>query len=165
MGEEKGKPASSNPRLEVSPMKLEGNLLLMKTLDDAWNAQDWETFKKRHAEHVAVYWPGQPDPTKGRHDHEAEAVEFFKTFPDNRVENDPYMILFGSGEWTCSVAKFGGTMKGPMNGPDGKVIPPTNRRFEVEFCTVAHWKNGEIVEEKLFYDLVGMLRQIGVMPG
>lgn len=30
------------------------------------------------------------------------------------------------------------------------------------FCTVAHWVNGEIVEEKLFYDLVGLLRQIGV---
>jgi hypothetical protein len=29
--------------------------------------------------------------------------------------------------------------------------------------TVAHWKNGEIVEEKLFYDLVGLLKQIGVM--
>jgi len=35
-----------------------------------------------------------------------------------------------------------------------------NRGFE--FRTVAHWKNGEIIEEKLFYDLVG-LEQIGVM--
>jgi hypothetical protein len=33
----------------------------------------------------------------------------------------------------------------------------------VEFCTVALWKNGEIIEEKLFYDLVGLLKQIGVM--
>jgi hypothetical protein len=30
---------------------------LMKTLDDAWNSRDWETFKKRHAENVTVYWP------------------------------------------------------------------------------------------------------------
>ena len=42
------------------------NLELMKTLDDAWNAQDWEVFRKRHAEVTAVYWPGQPDPTRGR---------------------------------------------------------------------------------------------------
>jgi ketosteroid isomerase-like protein len=40
---------------------------------------------------------------------------------------------------------------------------PTNKKFHIEFCTVAHWKNGEIIEEKLFYDLVGLLRQIGVM--
>jgi SnoaL-like polyketide cyclase len=46
---------------------------------------------------------------------------------------------------------------------DGKLIAPTNKKFHIEFCTVAHWKNGEIIEEKLFYDLVGLLKQIGVM--
>jgi len=24
---------------------------------------------KRHAENVAVYWPGQPEPTRGLHEH------------------------------------------------------------------------------------------------
>lgn len=142
---------------------IERNLELMKTLDDAWNSKDWETFKKRHAENVAVYWPGKSEPTRGRHSHEEEAIEFFKTFPDNKVHNDPYKILFGQGDWTCSVAKFTGTMKGPMKAPDGKMIPPTNKNFEVEFCTVAHWnENGEIVEEKLFYDSVSLMQQIGL---
>lgn len=30
-------------------MSIEENLNLMKTLDDLWNAQDWQTFRKRHA--------------------------------------------------------------------------------------------------------------------
>jgi hypothetical protein len=30
--------------------------------------------------------------------------------------------------------------------------PATNKPFELEFCTIARWKDGEIVEEKLFYD-------------
>jgi hypothetical protein len=56
------------------------------------------------------------------------------------------------------------TMTGPMTMADGTVIAPTNKSFEVDFCTVAHWnENGEIVEENLFYDLMGMLKQIGVM--
>jgi len=113
------------------------NQRLMKTLDDAWNSQDWDTFNSRHAENVAVYWPGQPVPTTGRHDHKAESIEFFKTFPDNHIDNDPYKVLFSQGDWTCSVARFTGTMKGPMRGPDGRMIPATNKRFEVEFCTVA----------------------------
>jgi ketosteroid isomerase-like protein len=54
-------------------------------------------------------------------------------------------------------------MRGSMKGAEGKLIAPTNKKFHIEFCTVAHWKNGEIVEEKLFYDLVGLLKQIGVM--
>jgi hypothetical protein len=145
-------------------MSVEENLKLMKTLDDAWNSQDWAVFKKRHAEKTAIYWPGQPDPTKGRKNHHDEAVEFFKTFPDNHIVNNPYKIMLGQGDYTCTVADFSGTMKGPMKGAGGKVIPPTNKSFKVEFCTVAHWnKNGEILEERLFYDLVGLMKQIGLM--
>ncbi len=72
-------------------------------------------------------------------------------------------MLFGQGDWTCSVADFTGTFKGPMTGPDGTTIPPNGRSFRVEFCTVAHWKNGEIVEEKLFYDTISMMQQLGLM--
>jgi hypothetical protein len=143
-------------------MGVKENLELMRTLDDAWNNQDWEVFRKRHAGKTAVYWPGQPEPTRGRDNHEVEAKEFFKIFPDNHIANDPYKILFGDGDWTCSVADFTGTMKGPMTS-EGKVIPPTNKSFKVEFCTVAHWKKGEILEERLFYDLVGLMKQIGLM--
>lgn len=143
-------------------MSVEKNLELMQTLDDAWNNQDWDTYDKRHTANTAVYWPGQPEPTRGRHDHRTEAIEFFKTFPDNHIDNRPYKALFGQGDWTCSIARLTGTMKGPMKGPEGKEIPPTNKSFEVEFCTVAHWQDGEIVEEKLFYDQVGLMKQIGL---
>lgn len=139
---------------------------LMQTLDDAWNAGPgstlWETFRERHADDVAVYWPGQAEPTRGRHNHDLEAVDFFKAFPDNRVENRPYKIFFAQGDYTASVAKFTGTFAGPMKGPDGKTIPPTNKKFEVEFATIAHWFNGEIVEERLFYDLGSVMKQIGL---
>ncbi|HVP16052.1 MAG TPA: ester cyclase [candidate division Zixibacteria bacterium] len=54
-------------------------------------------------------------------------------------------------------------MKGPMKGANEKIIPPTNKKFKVEFCTVAYWKNREILEERLFYDLVGLMKQIGLM--
>ena len=46
-----------------------------------------------------------------------------------------------------------------MKGSDGKLIAPTNKKFHIESCAVGHWKNGEIIEEKRFYDLVGLLEQ------
>lgn len=76
------------------------NMELMQTLDDAWNAQDWDTFDQRHKHDVVVRWPGQP-PTHGTHDHRAEAIQMFKTFPDNHVQNRPYKVLFASGDWTA----------------------------------------------------------------
>jgi len=42
--------------------KEEGNMELMQTLDDAWNAQDWDTFDRRHTSDVVVRWPARyPD--------------------------------------------------------------------------------------------------------
>jgi hypothetical protein len=71
----------------------EKNKELMKTLDNAWNSQDWDIFIQRHADNVAVFWPGQPDPTRGVHNHRQESMEFFKMFPDNHLINNPYKIL------------------------------------------------------------------------
>ncbi len=88
-------------------MGVEENLRLMQTLDNAWNAKDWETFMKRHSETVAVYWPGQPEPTRGRHAHHNESVEFFKAF-DNHLDNNPYKILFGYGD---AILRPGGTVE------------------------------------------------------
>jgi ketosteroid isomerase-like protein len=141
----------------------EKNMELMKTLDDAWNSQDWDTFEERHADNVAVFWPGQPEPTRGVHNHREESIQFFKAFPDNHLVNNPYKILFYKDDYTCSIADFTGTFKGPMKGLNGQMIQPTNKKFHIEFCTVAHWKNGKILEERLFYDLLGMLVQIGAM--
>ena len=53
-------------------------------------------------------------------------------------------------------------MTGPMAGPGGQVIQPTNKPFDVDFCTVARWDDGQIVEENLFYDLVTFMKQIGL---
>lgn len=43
-----------------------------------------------------------------------------------------------------------------------KEIPPTGKSFDVDFCTVARWDNGQIVEENLSYDPVTFMKQIGL---
>ena len=140
-------------------MCVEEHMELMRTLDDAWNSQDWETFKKRHAQNVAVYWPGQPEPTRGREAHFKESVEFFKMF-DKKFANNPYKILFGQGSYTCSVADWTATMIRPMKMPNGKIIQRTHKTARLGFCTVATWKNKEITEERRFYDVTGMMKQL-----
>jgi ketosteroid isomerase-like protein len=148
--------ATSQRRVEAR------NMELMQTLDDAWNAQDLETFGKRHKDDVVVKWPGQP-PTHGISAHRQEALDFFRTFPDQHLDNRPYRTFFASGEWTCSIARFTGTMTGPMKGADGMETSPTGKSFEVDFCTVARWDDdGRIIEENLFYDLVLFMQQIGL---
>ena len=135
---------------------------LFNSLDDAWNDQNVEVFRARHKPDVIVRWPGKTEPTVGIDAHTEESIEFWKTFPDQRLVNQPYRIFFASGDYTCSVARFTGTMKGPMKLADGTVIPPTGKSFDIDFLTVAQWDNGQIVEENLMYDLVTFMKQIGL---
>jgi hypothetical protein len=53
-------------------------------------------------------------------------------------------LTFAGGGWVCSIARFTGPMTGPMVGPEGKEIAPTGKSFDVDFCTVGHWKNGQM---------------------
>ena len=83
-------------------------------------------------------------------DHRAEAI------------NDPYKVTFGQGDWTCTLARFTGTTNDSMQGLGGNIFQPADKKFEIEVCTVTHWENGEIVEQRVFYDLGGMPKHFGV---
>src|SRR5689334_24783481 len=93
----------------------EDNLQRMKTLDDSWNSQNWEVFRKRHSVDTQVFWPGQPDPTRGRDAHQAESEAFFKSI-ENQLENNPYKVMFSGGDCTCTIAEWKGKMVGPWTG-------------------------------------------------
>jgi hypothetical protein len=108
-----------------------------------------------------VRWPGHA-PTHGIEDHHQEALDCFRTCPDQHIENRPYNVFFADGDWTCSIARFTGMMTGPVRGADGTDIPPTGTSFDVDVCTVARWHDGQIVEAHLFYDLVTFLQQVGL---
>jgi len=91
-----------------------------------------------------------------------ESQWFWEAFPDQHLDNRPYRIFFASGDYTCSVARFTGTMTGTLRNWAGDEIPPTGKSFEVDFYTVALWNDGQIVEENLMYDLVTFLKQLGL---
>jgi hypothetical protein len=59
--------------------------------------------------------------------------------------------------------RFSGRDVGPMKAPDGTMISPTGKSFDLDFYTVAKWDNGQIVEENLMYDLVTFMKQIGLV--
>ena len=111
---------------------------------------------------VVVYWPGRENtPTLGGPDHRAESERFCAAFPDNKVKH-PYDILFGDGEYTAFVTTFTGTFTGPLELPDGNIVEPTRKSFEVVFATIARWWDGKIIEEYLKYDNALFTQQVGL---
>jgi ketosteroid isomerase-like protein len=137
-------------------------LALMKKGDDAFNARDLTAMDAVHHPDMIAYVTGNADPLHGRAAHAVAMEQFFRVFPDVHVHNDPYPIQFGSGDWITVITRVTGTFTGEMTLPDGTVIPPTGKAFDVEFAQTVKWDGDRVIEIAAFWDSALQARQIGL---
>ena len=115
-----------------------------------------------HHPNMVAHTTGNAAPIYGRAAHAAAMKQFFRLFPDVHVLNDPYPLQFGSGDWITVVSRVTGTFTGEMKLPDGKVIAPTGKAFDLDFSTTARWEGDELIEEYVFLDPALRAKQIGL---
>lgn len=81
-------------------------------------------------------------------------------FPDCTVEVTDLM----AGEDGATVEFIArGTQTGPLRGPTGDAIPPTNRKMELRFCDVMRFRNDNMTSQHTYYDALGLLQQLGLI--
>lgn len=139
---------------------MEENLRIVETVDKAFNERDWRSFDDRHAESVVVFSPLTPEPTKGLEAHRKAIQGLFAAFSDLHVTRER---SFGQAEWVCAEYVFAGTHTGPLPGPGGRMIPGSGRRMALRVCALTKFEGGQIVEERLYFDRVSMMAQLGLM--
>jgi ketosteroid isomerase-like protein len=137
-------------------------LALMKKGDDAFNARDFDAMNAVHHPDMIAHVTGNAAPIYGRDAHAASMGQFFGMFPDVHVHNDPYPVEFGSGDWITVVTRVTGTFTGDMTLPDGTVIPPTGKAFDLEFGQTTKWDGDLLVEIAAFFDSAQQAKQIGL---
>ena len=134
---------------------------LMTKGDNAFNARDFETVDTVHHPDMIAYIPGSAEPIYGAKAHSAAMQQFLRTFPDMHV-NTPYPIQFGSGDWITVVTKATGTFTGEMTLPDGKVIAPTGKAFDLEFGQTTKWEGDRLIAISAFWDTALQRQQLGL---
>lgn len=85
---------------------------------------------------------------------------FLRAFPDGRIHGDRYL------EATDRVVvegRFTGTNTGPLQTQAGD-LPPTGRAMVLPFADVFRVVDGKIAEHRVYYDTLGLLAQLGLMP-
>jgi hypothetical protein len=137
-------------------------LALMKKGDDAFNARDFKAMKAVHDPRMVAHVTGMAEPIHGQPAHAAMIKEMFRVFPDVHVYNDPYPIQFGSGDWITVISRTTGTFTGEMILPDGKVIAPTGKAFDLNFATTAKWDGDLLIEEFALWDSAMQAQQLGL---
>jgi ketosteroid isomerase-like protein len=136
-------------------------LELMTKGDDAFNARDFEAVDDVHHPDMIAFITGLAEPVYGSEAHGAAMQQFLRSFPDMHVDT-PYPIQFGSGDWITVVTRATGTFTGEMTLPDGNVIPPTAKAFDVEFGQTSKWDGDRLIVISAFWDAALQARQLGL---
>ncbi len=90
-----------------------------------------------------------------------QVILFFEEgFPGSHIE---VTNLFASEEQAVVEFIGRGTNTGPLHMPTGEV-PPTGRAVELRFCDVYRISKGKIASYRSYYDALGFLQQLGLIP-
>ena len=137
-------------------------LELMKRGDDAFNARDFDGMDAVHSPDMIAHVQGNPKPLYGREAHKQAMTQFFTVFPDVHVQNNPYPLQFGGGDWITVVSRVTGTFTGQMALADGTAVRPTGKSFDVEFVQTVKFQDDLLVEIAAFWDSALQARQLGL---
>ncbi|MFD0045521.1 ester cyclase [Pseudarthrobacter scleromae] len=129
---------------------------------EAVNAHDPKGFAATYAADAVVHDPLYPQPLKGRDAVEQDMVELLRAFPDARFSLGP---LLQDGAMFAAEFTLRGTHQGPLASPEGE-IPATGRTIENNGAVFSKFNaDGEVAEEHRYYDVAGLLAQLGPTPG
>jgi SnoaL-like polyketide cyclase len=156
------KERSHYPTETPNTSRTEHLLALMRKGDDAFNARDFAAVDAVHRRtNMIAHITGNAQPIYGREAHAPAMQQMLRIFPDMHV-NTPYPIRFGSGDWITVVSRARGTFTGEMILPDGKVIAPNGKTFDVEFGQTAKWEGEQLIQISAFWDATLQARQLGL---
>lgn len=94
-------------------------------------------------------------------DAQVEAGRGWKeAFPDGRGTVERAYV---DGNTVTLELTWEGTQSGPMLTPDGKELPPSNRRGTVRACQVVEIEGGKIIATRHYFDLMTLLQQVGAL--
>jgi predicted ester cyclase len=135
----------------------------VRLVERAWvnsiNKRTKEDFLNLHVESVVLY-----DPTlgslKGRQALDKMWTGLFSMFPDYQLRK---VRGFGQDDWVCLEVEESGTMKGPIHaGP--REVQPTGKSFKIPSSIICRIDEGRIGEVRIYYDVLGLMGQLGLGP-
>lgn len=126
---------------------------------DSINGRDIEGFKACYSANAIVIDPQYSGPLKGGDAIGKDIADFMTALPDLQLR---VRSIITQGASYAAEITMSGTHKGPLLTPTSQV-PPTNKRVEIGACLVGQLdKDGRIAEEHRYYDLAGMMAQLGL---
>jgi steroid delta-isomerase-like uncharacterized protein len=127
---------------------------------EAFNADDWERMRSCLAPDSVYLEPGTQRRLEGA-DAILEVNEGWKAaYPDAK---GAITDAFACGDRVAIQVTWEGTQAGPLGLPFGAEIPATSRHVTLQACQVMRIEEGKILEACHYFDMLGMLEQLGTI--
>jgi steroid delta-isomerase-like uncharacterized protein len=127
---------------------------------EAWRARDAEAFAALYGEDSTISAPGGME-LRGPEGAKMFMAGWTAAFPDNDVE---ILIRHECGSIVVEEGIFSGTHTGDLVTPDGQVIPATGKSVRAPYVDVFEVEGDIVKRERLFFDRLELLTQLGVVP-
>lgn len=127
---------------------------------EAFNAGDWDRFAQTMSSEADYDEPGTQRHAHGRDQILAITRAWKEAFPDAR---GTITDVSGTDEEATIEVTWEGTHSGTLASPMGD-LAPTRRHVKVQAAEVIKAADGEVVSEHHYFDVLGMMQQLGVTP-
>jgi steroid delta-isomerase-like uncharacterized protein len=130
---------------------------LVKMNDDAWHTRDLDAAYAIYADDVVFQRVPFP-PVVGKEANKQADAGTLAAFTETRSTIDELIV-----EGDTGVIRW--TWEGTHSGPSPSLgIPATGKRVRFVGCSVYHFRDGKIVEQWEYGDMLGLLQQLRVIP-
>lgn len=139
---------------EGATVTLEQNKAIIRRLEEAWQADDWDTLDELFApdmiSHAAVpYLPSGPKGWKLAH------VQMRRAVPDRRVSIED---MVAEGDRVVVRCRMTGTNDGGLPWAEAR---PSGDRVDMEWISIYRIVDGKVAEHWAINDMITLVRQIG----
>jgi steroid delta-isomerase-like uncharacterized protein len=122
---------------------------------EGWNSRNWARWREL-LHPTYSYTGGDGQRQDGPEAALAVGQMFATAFPDGKLEIRSIHVV---GDVAITEFTARGTHSGDLMG-----IAPTGRRMEMPVCTVLELRDGKILAEREYMDMLHLMQQLGVAP-
>jgi steroid delta-isomerase-like uncharacterized protein len=142
-------------------MSEQENIRIVEKWVEALNAHEVSRLVDYRAAAYSFEVPDLPG-SVGVDEETAWTIQLFDRFPDFHID---VAETIAQGDYVVINFTVSGTNEGALQMPTGETVPPTGRKVVAAGSNTLQFKDGKVARNSIYYDQLGVLAQLGLMPG
>jgi steroid delta-isomerase-like uncharacterized protein len=127
-----------------------------RQIEELWNKGNLDAADECFTSEFVGHDPASPEEIRGPEGFKQNVAAVRAAFPEFHVQ---IVDQVAEGERVVTRYVTTGTQEGELTG-----IPPTGKRVDVDGMGIDYFSGGKIAESWEYYDVMGIMQQLGVIP-